>query len=233
MHSLLSIWRARTRRAKLVFLAIPVACLVAASSAMAASHFFNQPPNPLNPSVREATDIVGIQQLVSTYVADLDWGPLNDPGHLNTQAVGDLFTPNGNWEIMYWNAGHPVPVTWTPADGPGPDYSGCNNIGPAQVAAAFGGADNPLTTRASHHNINDVQVTLDPGDRSATVRGEMYIASGSPNSTVTGGTITPIWTGHYYGRVVLTSQGWRFTLWQPIVDQPINMGTLCAANNAS
>jgi hypothetical protein len=50
---------------------------------------------------------------------------------------------------------------------------------------------------------------------------------------LTGGTITPIWTGHYYGRVVLTPAGWRFTLLEPIVDQPINLGNLCAANNPS
>jgi hypothetical protein len=125
-----------------------------------------------------------------------------------------------------------VPVTWTASDGPGPTYDGCANVGPAAVARAFGGGDDPLTTKDGHHNINNIQVALDPGGRTATIRGEMDIKSGQPNSAVNGGTITPIWTGHYYGRVVLTSQGWRFTLWEPIVDQPINMGALCAANNS-
>ena len=231
MHSFVSVWRARSRRVKLALLAVPVVCLVAASSAMAADHWFGHRPNPLNPSVQDAAKIVGVQQLVATYVQDLDWGPSDQLGFKNTQAIGDLFTPNGNWQIMYWNAGQPVPVTWTAADGPGPDYNGCSNIGPAAVARAFGGQDNRLTTTDSHHNINNVQVTLDPGGRTATVRGEMDIKSGAPNAAVNGGSINPIWTGHYYGRVVLTNGGWRFQLWEPIVDQPINMGALCAANN--
>jgi hypothetical protein len=58
----------------------------------------------------------------------------------------------------------------------------------------------------------------------------MYISLGTTNATKTGGTITPLWTGHYYGRVRLTSQGWKFDYWSPIVDQPIELGG-CYANN--
>lgn len=232
MHSLLSAWRKTGRRTKVALIVAPVLCLVAASSAAAYSGFFA--PNPLNPSEQDATKIVGIQQLVSTYVADFDEGPTGEQGTFDPNAIGNLFTANGNWAIMYWNAGHPTELTWTPADGPGPDYSACNNIGPAAISRAVGGpATRPLTSTDVHHNINDVQVVLDPGGQTATVRGEMDIFTGQPNAALNGGTETEVWSGHYFGHVLLTPQGWRFTLWEPIVDQPTNLGSDCAVNNGS
>jgi hypothetical protein len=212
--------------------ALPVLCLVAASSAAAYTGFSS--PNSLNPSQQDATKIVGIQQLVATYVADFDEGPIGEQGTFDPNAIGNLFTAKGNWSINYWNSGHPTEVTWTPADGPGPDYSACNNIGPAAISAAVGGpATRPLTTTDVHHNINDIQVQLDRGGQTATVRGEMDIFTGQPNKTLNGGTQTEVWSGHYFGHVRLTHQGWKFTLWEPIVDQPTNLGSDCAVNNGS
>lgn len=227
MGSWRTAWGSRSARAKVALLVLPIVCLVVASSALATG-LLRRADNPLNPSVEDAAKIVGIQQLVATYVADWDWGPVSHPGTYG-RAIGDLFTPKGNWPILYWNAGHPKEVTWTPADGPGPDYSACNNIGPAAIARAIG--KRPLTTTAFHHNINDIQIVLDPGGKTATVRGEMDIIAGQPNSTLTGGTTIPIWTGHYYGHVRLTKAGWKFELWEPIVDQPINLGADCSVNN--
>ena len=83
MHSLLSVWRQTGRRAKVALIVAPVLCLVAVSSAAAYSGFFA--PNSLNPSEQDATKIVGIQQLVATYVADFDEGPIGEPGNLRSQ----------------------------------------------------------------------------------------------------------------------------------------------------
>ena len=127
MHSLSSVWRQRSRRAKVALVALPILCLVLAGSAAAATRFFS--PNPLNPSEQDAAKIVGIQQLVATYVTDLDWGPTEN-GIFDPNAIGDLFTPDGNWAVMYWNA-------WTP------QHPGCQmsiNNSPTSVAtlAAMG-----------------------------------------------------------------------------------------------
>jgi hypothetical protein len=217
---------------KVALVALPIICLIPASTALAVGAFGGE--NSLNPTQGQAAKIGGIEQLVATYVADFDEGPIGEQGTFDPNAIGNLFTPHGNWAIMYWNAGHPKELTWTSADGPGPDYSACNNIGPAAISRAVGGpATRPLTTTDVHHNINDIQVQLDRGGQTATVRGEMDIFSGQPNKTLNGGTETEIWSGHYFGHVLLTSQGWKFTLWEPIVDQPTNLGSDCAVNNGS
>jgi hypothetical protein len=73
--------------------------------------------NSQNPDPSLAAKIAGIGQLVADYVQDVDWGPLSDaPNGVNdTETIGDLFTPNGNFAVGYWNSGNPVPLSWHPA----------------------------------------------------------------------------------------------------------------------
>jgi hypothetical protein len=95
--------------------------------------------NSRDPNPELAAKIAGIQQLVADYVQDVDWGPLSDaPNGINdTEAIGDLFAPNGNFRVFFWNSGNPVPLSWHPASGP--SYDRCGNVGPEAVARFFGG----------------------------------------------------------------------------------------------
>jgi hypothetical protein len=228
MRSLVAVWRERSRRAKVALLVLPALCLVAASSALATGFFGG---NSLNPDPQYAAKIVGIEQLVANYTNDVDWGPISAApnGISDPDTVGSLFTPKGNFAVLFWNDAHPVPLSWHPASGR--SYDHCDNVGPAAVSRFFGGpGTSPRGTPFGHHQITNLQVQLDRGGQTATVRGGMSISLGTTNATKTGGTITPLWTGHYYGRVRLTPQGWKFDYWSPIVDQPIELAG-CYANN--
>ena len=219
--------RSRSARTKLLVLAVTAACLAAAGSAVAG--FFGGSSRDPNP--RLAAKIVGIEQLVADYVQDVDWGPASAApnGIQDPDNVGSLFTPKGNFVVLYWNAGHPSPLQWHPASGP--SYDHCDNVGPAAVSRFFGGPGlAPRTTAAVHHQISNLQIKVDPGGKTGTVRGSMWISLGVTNAEVNGGTITPIWTGRYFGKVRLTDQGWKFDYWAPIVDQPIETAG-CYANN--
>jgi hypothetical protein len=213
---------------KVALVALPAFCLIGAGSAIATGFFGG---NSLNPDPQYAAKIVGIEQLVANYTNDVDWGPISAApnGISDPDTVGSLFTAKGNFAVLFWNDGHPVPLSWHPASGR--SYDHCDNVGPAAVSRFFGGpATSPRKTPFSHHQVTNLQIQLDRGGQTATVRGGMYISLGTTNATKTGGTITPLWTGHYYGRVRLTSQGWRFDYWAPIVDQPIELAG-CYANN--
>jgi hypothetical protein len=228
MKSLVAVWRGRGRRVKVALIALPAFCLVGAGTAIATGFFGG---NSLNPDPQDAAKIVGIEQLVANYTNDVDWGPISAApnGISDPDTVGSLFTAKGNFAVLFWNDGHPVPLSWHPASGR--SYDHCDNVGPAAVSRFFGGpGTSPRKAPFSHHQVTNLQIQLDRGGQTATVRGGMYISLGTTNSTKTGGTITPLWTGHYYGRVRLTPQGWRFDYWAPIVDQPIELAG-CYANN--
>jgi len=229
MNFVRGIWSRRTARAKVALLALPAICLVAASSAL--GHGWFQEESSRDPDPPLAAKIVGIEQLVAEYVHNVDWGPISaaPKGIKEPNAIGSLFTPKGNFALLYWNAGNPVPLSWKPASGP--SYDRCDNIGPAAVSRFFGGPGlAPRTTASVHHVITNLQVKVDRGGRTGTVRGSMWISIGTTNAEATGGTITPIWTGRYYGKVRLTGEGWKFDYWAPIVDQPIETAG-CFANN--
>jgi hypothetical protein len=164
--------------------------------------------NNTDPSVKDAVAIVGIEQLISNYTAYADWGPddIAPDGELDPTVIGNLFTPNGLWQVGFWNAGKPV-VCGTA-------------VGPAGVEKYWGTTVSARTSAAFHHNLQNVQVMLDPGDRTATVRCTQLISIGTPNSTNTSGTAAVTLTGRYYGKVVLTHEGWRFALWFAIEDLP-------------
>ena len=195
----------------LVFAVLSVVALLAGSAV--ATGLFQS--NNTDPSVKDATAIVGVEQLVSDYTAYADWGPDNiaPNGELNPTAIGNLFTPTGLWQVGYWNGGNPV-VCGTA-------------VGPAGLQHYWGGptgANSPRTPTAGHHNLQNVQVILGPGDKTATVRATQAITVGIPNSTNTSGTASLVLTGRYYGKVVLTSQGWKFQRWFAIEDQPSPTG---------
>jgi hypothetical protein len=171
--------------------------------------------NNTDPSVRDATAIVGVEQLVSNYTAYADWGPNNiaPNGELVPAAIGGLFTPTGLWQVGFWNAGDPV-VCGTA-------------VGPAGLEHYWGGAteaNSPRSAAAGHHNLQNVQVVLDPGDRSATVRATQLISFGNSTLNPATGTASVVLTGRYYGKVVLTDQGWKFQRWFAIEDQPSPLG---------
>lgn len=177
--------------------------------------------NNTDPSAEDAVAIVGVEQLISNYTAYADWGPDNlaPNGELAPQVIGNLFTPNGLWQVGFWNAGNPV-VCGTA-------------VGPAGVERYWGTTISPRTSEAGHHNLSNVQVMLDPGDRSATVRATQLISVGIPNSTNTTGTAEVLLTGRYYGKVVLTDEGWRFARWFAIEDQPYSPTTQYGVPNPS
>jgi hypothetical protein len=228
MKSPPTIWSRRSRRSKIALLALPALCLFAASSAIAGGYFGG---SSRDPDPRLAAKIVGIEQLVADYVQDVDWGPIaKAPNGIQApDEIGSLFTPKGNFALLYWNSGKPVPLSWHPASGP--SYDRCDNIGPAAVSRFFGGPGlAPRTTTAVHHVITNLQIKVDPHGQTGTIRGSMWISIGQTNADATGGTITPIWTGRYYGKVRLTNEGWKFDYWAPIVDQPIETAG-CFANN--
>jgi SnoaL-like protein len=178
-----------------------------------------------------AAKISGIEQLVADYVQDVDWGPLSDaPNGINdTETIGNLFTPTGNFAVGYWNSGNPVPLSWHPASGP--SYDQCNNVGPAAVARFFGGPGSfPRTSTVGHHVITNLQITVDKDGDTGIVRGTQTITFGTVNSAGNGGTASVVLTGRYYGLVRLTPQGWKFDLWEPIEDQPGEIPG-CLANN--
>ena len=147
---------------------------------------------------------------ISNYTAYADWGPDNiaPNGELDPNAIGSLFTPNGLWQVGFWNAGSPV-VCGTA-------------VGPAGVEKYWGTTVTPRTSSAFHHNLQNVQVMLGPGDTTATVRVTQLISIGTSNSTDTSGTAEVTITGRYYGKVVLTHEGWRFARWFAIEDLPTN-----------
>jgi hypothetical protein len=180
----------------------------------------------------------GIEQLVATYVQNVDWGPGSSQpnqygipsGIRAPEAIGNLFTPTGVFNIYYYNAGNPIPLYWNPASGP--SYNTCNNVGPAQVTAFFGGPGLfPRTITNGHHVITNIQIEVDRSGVTGVVRGTMNItigtATGSPPN---GGTISFWVTGRYWGRARLTSDGWKFDEWDPIVDEPVVIPG-CFANN--
>jgi hypothetical protein len=228
MRPRIALWSRTNRRVRVALLALLGLCLIASSSALAGGFFGGNSRDP-NPEL--AAKIVGIEQLVADYVQNVDWGPVSAAprGVSDPNQIGELFTPHGNFAVLYWNSGHPVPLSWHPASGP--SYDHCDNVGPAAVSRFFGGPGlAPRTTTAVHHVITNLQVRVEPSGRRAIVRGSMWISLGQTNSDATGGTITPIWTGRYYGKVRLTSDGWKFDYWAPIVDQPIETAG-CYANN--
>jgi hypothetical protein len=123
-----------------------------------------------------AAKIAGIEQLVADYVQDVDWGPLGDApfGINDTETIGSLFTPNGNFAVGYWNSGNPVPLSWHPASVP--SYDQCNNVGPAAVARFFGGPGLlPRGAVAAHHVITNLQITVNPNGTTVVVRGTQLI----------------------------------------------------------
>jgi hypothetical protein len=184
-----------------------------------------------NPDPEVAAKIVGIEQLVADYVQDVDWGPLSDaPNGINdTETIGDLFTSNGNFAVLFWNSGNPVPLSWHPASGP--SYDQCNNVGPAAVARFFGGPGSfARGAVAGHHVITNLQITVNPDGRTGVVRGTQLITVGIPNAAGNGGTVSTPLTGRYYGLVRLTSEGWKFDLWEPTEDEPSEIPG-CFANN--
>jgi hypothetical protein len=194
-------------RSKGIILALVVFGVVAltAGRAVATERDNN---NNTDPSVKHAVAIVGIEQLISNYTAYADWGPddIAPDGELDPTVIGNLFTPNGLWQVGFWNAGKPV-VCGTA-------------VGPAGVEKYWGTTVSARTSAAFHHNLQNVQVMLDPGDRTATVRCTQLISIGTPNSTNTSGTAAVTLTGRYYGKVVLTDEGWKFARWFAIEDQP-------------
>ena len=194
-------------RSKGIILALVVFGVVAltAGRAVATERDNN---NNTDPSVKDAVAIVGIEQLISNYTAYADWGPddIAPDGELDPTVIGNLFTPNGLWQVGFWNAGKPV-VCGTA-------------VGPAGVEKYWGTTVSARTSAAFHHNLQNVQVMLDPGDRTATVRCTQLISVGIPNSTNTSGTAEVVLTGRYYGKVVLTDEGWKFARWFAIEDQP-------------
>jgi SnoaL-like domain len=194
-------------RSKGIILALVVFGVVAltAGRAVATERDNN---NNTDPSVKDAVAIVGIEQLISNYTAYADWGPddIAPDGELDPTVIGNLFTPNGLWQVGFWNAGKPV-VCGTA-------------VGPAGVEKYWGTTVSARTSAAFHHNLQNVQVMLDPGDRTATVRCTQLISIGTPNSTNTSGTAAVTLTGRYYGKVVLTDEGWKFARWFAIEDQP-------------
>jgi hypothetical protein len=194
-------------RSKGIILALVVFGVVAltAGRALATERGNN---NNTDPSVKDAVVIVGIEQLISNYTAYADWGPddIAPDGELDPTVIGNLFTPNGLWQVGFWNAGKPV-VCGTA-------------VGPAGVEKYWGTTVSARTSATFHHNLQNVQVMLDPGDRTATVRCTQLISIGTPNSTNTSGTAAVTLTGRYYGKVVLTDEGWKFARWFAIEDQP-------------
>jgi SnoaL-like domain len=199
-------------KASILTVAVFVLGAITAGTAVATGMFQG---NNTDPRVEEAAAIVGIEQLLSNYTAYADWGPDNiaPKGELVPLVIGNLFTPTGLWQVGYWNAGNPV-VCGTA-------------VGPVGLEHYWGGpteADSARTATGSHHNLQNVQVMLDPGNKSATVRATQAITVGIPNSTNTSGTASLVLTGRYYGKVVLTSQGWKFQRWFAIEDQPSPLG---------
>jgi SnoaL-like domain len=182
-----------------------------------------------NPAL--AAKIAGIEQLVADYVQIVDWGPMSEApnGILDTEAIGDLFTPNGNFTVYYWNSGNPVPLSWHPASGP--SYDQCDNVGPAAVARFFGGPGvHPRGPVAGHHVITNLQIQVNPDGVTGIVRGTQTITVGIPNADNTGGTVSTPLTGRYWGLVRLTSNGWKFDWSQPTEDEPSFIPG-CLANN--
>jgi hypothetical protein len=203
----------RTKVRTLVLAVVGVVAIMA-GTAMATGMMQN---NNTDPNVKDATAITGIEQLVSNYTAYADWGPdgIAPNGELVPSVIGNLFTPTGLWQVGYWNAGNPV-VCGTA-------------VGPSGLEHYWGGptgANSPRSATAGHHNLQNVQVMLDPGDKSATVRATQLISvgSGSPGSNPSG-TASVVLTGRYYGKVVLTNQGWKFQRWFAIEDQPSPLGS--------
>jgi hypothetical protein len=196
-------------RSKGIILALVVFGVVALTAGAAvATEMFQGNKNNTDPSVKDAVAIVGVEQLISNYTAYADWGPddIAPDGELDPTVIGNLFTPNGLWQVGFWNAGKPV-VCGTA-------------VGPAGVEKYWGTTVSARTSAAFHHNLQNVQVMLDPGDRTATVRCTQLISIGTPNSTNTSGTAAVTLTGRYYGKVVLTDEGWKFARWFAIEDQP-------------
>jgi hypothetical protein len=193
-------------RSKSIILALVLFGVVALTTGRALAFQGNN--NNTDPSANDAVAIVGVEQLISNYTAYADWGPdkLAPNGELDPAAIGNLFTPNGLWQVGFWNAGNPV-VCGTA-------------VGPAGVEKYWGTTISARTSAAFHHNLSNVQVMLDPGDRTATVRCTQLISIGIPNSTNTSGTAEVTLTGRYYGKVVLTDEGWKFARWFAIEDQP-------------
>ena len=195
-------------KGSIVALVVVGVIAVTAGTAVATGMFHgsNTDPNP-----KDAAAITGIEQLISNYTAYVDWGPDNiaPNGVLHPPTVGDLFTPDGLWQVGYWNAGNPV-VCGTA-------------VGPEGLEHYWGdatGADRPRTATAAHHNLQNVQVLLDHGNKSATVRATQAITVGSGS-----GTASLVLTGRYYGKVVLTDEGWKFQRWFAIEDQPSPLGS--------
>jgi hypothetical protein len=185
------------------------------------------------PNPADAAKIAGIEQLVADYVQFVDWGPQSDVppnnGVLDTEAIGNLFTENGNFTVYFWNSGNPVPLSWHPASGP--SYDRCDNVGPAAVARFFGGPGSfPRGPIAGHHVITNLQITVNPDGVTSIVRGTQTITVGIPNADNTGGTVSVPLSGRYYGLVRLTSNGWKFDWWQPTEDEPSFIPG-CLANN--
>jgi hypothetical protein len=161
MRSLVAVWRGRSRLAKVTLVALPAPCLVAARSAIATGFFGG---NSLNPDPEYAAKIVGIEQLVANYTNDVDWGPISvaPTGIRDPDTVGSLFTAKGNFAVLFWNDGHPVPLSWHPASGR--SYDHCDNVGPAAVSRFFGGpGTSPRTAPFGHHQITNLQIQLDRG----------------------------------------------------------------------
>jgi SnoaL-like domain len=193
-------------RSKGIILALVMFGVAALTTGRALADHDNN--NNTAPSFRDAVAIVGIEQLISNYTAYADWGPddIAPDGELDPTVIGNLFTPNGLWQVGFWNAGKPV-VCGTA-------------VGPAGVEKYWGTTVSARTSAAFHHNLQNVQVMLDPGDKTATVRCTQLISIGTPNSTNTSGTAAVTLTGRYLGKVVLTDEGWKFARWFAIEDQP-------------
>jgi hypothetical protein len=201
-------------RSKGITLALVVFGVVALTAGRAVAD--NDKNNNTDPSVKDAVAIAGIEQLISNYTAYADWGPDNiaPNGELVPEAIASLFTPDGLWQVGFWNAGNPV-VCGTA-------------VGPEGLEKYWGGeneTNTPRSSTAGHHNLQNVQVMLDPGDKSATVRCTQLISVGTSNSTNTTGTAAVVLTGRYYGKVVLTDEGWKFARWFAIEDQPYSPTT--------
>ena len=193
-------------RSKGIILALVVFGVAALTAGRAMATGGNN--NNTDPRVKDAVAIVGIEQLISNYTAYADWGPddIAPDGELDPTVIGNLFTPDGLWQVGFWNAGKPV-VCGTA-------------VGPAGVEKYWGTTVSARTATAFHHNLQNVQVMLDPGDKTATVRCTQLISIGIPNSTNTSGTAQVTLTGRYLGKVVLTDEGWKFARWFAIEDQP-------------
>jgi hypothetical protein len=185
-----------------------------------------------------AAKIAGIEQLVADYVQNVDWGPLSyqtnqhgiTKGIRDPKAIGNLFTKNGVFNIYYYNAGDPIPLYWHPASGN--SYDKCNNVGPDQIAGFFGGPGLfPRGIVNGHHVITNLQIKVNKDGITGLVRATMTITIGTATGTPPDGGTTSFWvTGRYWGRVRLTSDGWKFDEWDPIVDQPVVIQG-CFVNN--